>query len=123
MTKVSRLQVLGKEKDGRVKLVDRRSLDNLTQSESIENVSIQNTGGCLKLLNYRPREKTIRLLEWRSELKCQRCLTDEAAKYRVFTQIIDMKVCAACADEARRLGINVEFLDSGEGKKRRRAFS
>jgi len=33
-----------------------------------------------------------------------------------------MKVCAACADEARRLGINVEFLDSSEGKKRRRAF-
>ncbi len=72
----------------------------------------------MKLLNYRPREKTIRLLE--SELKCQRCLRDEAAKYRVFTQIIDMKVCAACADEALRLGINVEFLDSGEGKKRSR---
>ena len=76
----------------------------------------------MKLLNHRPREKTIRLLEWRSELKCQRCLRDEAAKYRVFTQIIDMKVCAACADEALRLGINVEFLDSGE-KKRRRAYS
>jgi hypothetical protein len=77
----------------------------------------------LKLLNYRPREKTIRLLEWRSELKCQRCLRDEAAKYRVFTQIIDMKVCAACADEAGKLGINVELLDSGEEKKPRRAFS
>jgi hypothetical protein len=77
----------------------------------------------LKILNHRPREKTIRLLEWRSELKCQRCLRDEAATCRVFTQIIDMKVCAACADEALRLGINVEFLDSGEGKKQRRAFS
>src|SRR4029077_16266149 len=100
-----------------------RILDDLIQIESIENVSIQNTGGCLKLLNRRLREKTIRLLEWRSELKCQRCLRDEAPTCRVFTQIIDMKVCAACADEARRLGINVEFLDSGEGKKRRRQFS
>jgi len=27
-----------------------------------------------------------------------------------------MKVCAACADKARRLGIAVEVLDGGEGK-------
>jgi hypothetical protein len=27
--------------------------------------------------------------------------------------VIDMKVCAACADEARRLGIAVEVLDGG----------
>jgi protein-arginine kinase activator protein McsA len=56
-------------------------------------------------------------------MKCERCLKDEAvAAYRVFTRIIDMKVCAACADEARKLGINVEPLDSGERKKRRQAF-
>ena len=65
----------------------------------------------------------MRLLEWRSELKCQRCFRDVAAEYRVFTQILDMKVCAACADEARRLGMNVDLLDSGEEKQRRRAFS
>jgi protein-arginine kinase activator protein McsA len=57
-------------------------------------------------------------------MKCERCLRDEAtAKYRVFSEIIDMKVCAACADQARKLGINVEPLDSGEGKERRQAFS
>jgi hypothetical protein len=69
-------------------------------------------------------QTAIRLLEWRSEMKCERCLRDEAtAKYRVFSEIIDMKVCAACADQARKLGINVEPLDSGEGKERRQAFS
>jgi len=48
-------------------------------------------------------------------MTCQRCLKDGAqAIYRVFTETIDMKVCAACADEAGKLGINVELLDSGE---------
>jgi protein-arginine kinase activator protein McsA len=55
-------------------------------------------------------------------MKCERCFKDEAvAVYRVFTKIIDMKVCAACADDARKLGINVEPLDAGEPKRRRRA--
>ena len=49
-------------------------------------------------------------------MDCQRCLTGKEAKYRVYTDIIDMKVCAACADEARRLGIAVEVLDSAEEK-------
>jgi hypothetical protein len=44
-------------------------------------------------------------------MKCERCLKREEAKYRVHTDIIDMKVCAACAEEARRLGITVEALD------------
>ena len=78
---------------------------------------MQNTGSHLKVLDPRPRNKTLRLLEWRSEMKCERCLRDEAqAAYRVFTQIMDMKVCAGCADEARKLRINVEPLDSGERK-------
>jgi hypothetical protein len=38
------------------------------------------------------------------------------AKYRVHTDIIDMKVCAACAEEAGRLGIVVEALDHREEK-------
>jgi Zn finger protein HypA/HybF involved in hydrogenase expression len=84
---------------------------------------MQNTASRLKLVDSRPRDKTIRLLEWRSEMKCKRCSRDEAtATYRVFTETIDMKVCPACADEARKLGINVEPLDSGERKKRRQAF-
>ena len=85
-----------------------------------EYVSMQNKGRRLKLLEPRLRKRILGLLE----LKCERCSRDEATvEYRVFTQIIDMKVCAACADEARRLGTNVEALNSGEGKKRRQAFS
>ena len=49
-------------------------------------------------------------------MKCQRCFRGEEAKYRVYTDIIDMKVCAACAEEARELGIAVEVLDGGEEK-------
>jgi hypothetical protein len=47
-------------------------------------------------------------------MKCQRCLKGEAA-YRVHSDAIDMKVCAACAEEAQRLGIAVEVLDEREG--------
>ena len=47
-------------------------------------------------------------------MKCQRCLRGEAA-YRVHSDAIDMKVCAACAEEAQRLGIAVEVFDPGEG--------
>ena len=49
-------------------------------------------------------------------MECERCLTGEEAKYRTYTDIIDMKVCVACADRARKLGIAVEVLDTGEGK-------
>lgn len=49
-------------------------------------------------------------------MECQRCLLGKEAKYRVYTDVIDMKVCAACADEARRLGIAVEPLDDGKVK-------
>jgi hypothetical protein len=42
--------------------------------------------------------------------KCQRCLRGEEARYRVYTDLIEMAVCAACADEARELGITVEPL-------------
>lgn len=46
-------------------------------------------------------------------MECERCFTGEEAKYRTYTDIIDMKVCAACADRARKLGIAVEDLDNG----------
>jgi hypothetical protein len=49
-------------------------------------------------------------------MKCQRCCGHEEATYRVRSDVIDMKVCTACADEARRLGIAVEVL-SGEQRK------
>src|SRR5262245_19141499 len=88
-SKVFTLQILGKEKDSWISLGE-RILDNLTQIESICSV-------------------------WRSEMKCQRCLRDGAqAIYRVSTEMINIEICAWCADEARKLGISVEPLDSGE---------
>ena len=36
------------------------------------------------------------------------------AKFRVHTDVIDMKVCRACAEEARELGIAVDVLDLGD---------
>lgn len=49
-------------------------------------------------------------------MKCQRCCWSEDATYRVHSDVIDMKVCAACAGEARGLGITVELLNAGAGK-------
>jgi hypothetical protein len=49
-------------------------------------------------------------------MECQRCLLGKEAKYRVYSDLIDMKVCETCADEARRLGIAVEVLDDGKQK-------
>ena len=45
-------------------------------------------------------------------MKCQRCCRHEEARYRVHSELIDMKVCGACAAEAGRLGIAVELLVS-----------
>jgi hypothetical protein len=42
-------------------------------------------------------------------MKCQRCVRGEEATDRVRSDVIDMKVCAACADEARRLGLLLKF--------------
>jgi hypothetical protein len=49
-------------------------------------------------------------------MKCQRCVGGEEATYRVRSDVIDMKVCAACAAEARRLGLAVEPLGDSEEK-------
>jgi hypothetical protein len=45
-----------------------------------------------------------------SKMKCRRCLSGEEATYRVYSHALDMAVCAACADEARKLEIGVEPL-------------
>ena len=50
-------------------------------------------------------------------MKCERCVKGAEATYRVYNDAMEMKVCAACAAAARRLGIAVELLDLG-GKKR-----
>jgi len=40
-------------------------------------------------------------------MKCQRCGNDKEAEFRVVSDILDMKVCADCAGEARSLGMSV----------------
>ena len=45
-----------------------------------------------------------------TRMECRRCLTGEEATYRVYSDALDMAVCAACADEARKLGLTVEPL-------------
>jgi hypothetical protein len=44
-------------------------------------------------------------------MKCERCPEAEEARYRAYSDIIDMKVCAACAADGRRLGLSIEVLD------------
>jgi hypothetical protein len=62
--------------------------------------------------------------ETEMSMKCERCLRDEPATYRVRTDLIDVKVCAVCAEEARRLGIAVEPLDDKEeNNSQRRSVS
>jgi len=56
-------------------------------------------------------------------MKCQRCLSDQPAAYRVYTDAIDMKVCATCAGEALGLGIAVEVLSAEKGKATWRSVS
>ena len=43
-------------------------------------------------------------------MKCRRCLRGEEATHRVYTDVMDVKVCAACAEEARELRIGIEVL-------------
>jgi hypothetical protein len=39
------------------------------------------------------------------------------ATYRVYSDAMEMKVCAACAAEAQRLGLAIELLHPGERTK------
>ena len=47
-------------------------------------------------------------------MKCQRCLEDHEAKYRVYSEEIDIQVCSKCAQEALRLGLSIKALDSSD---------
>jgi hypothetical protein len=50
------------------------------------------------------------------QMKCQRCWSDQEPVYRVYTDALNIKVCATCAKEALGLGIAVEVLGGGKGK-------
>ena len=43
-------------------------------------------------------------------MTCVRCEEDKEIRYRVFTDIMNIKVCADCAAEARELHIGIEVL-------------
>ena len=49
-------------------------------------------------------------------MKCQRCWSDQEPAYRVYTDALNIKVCATCAREALGLGIAVEVLNGGKRK-------
>jgi hypothetical protein len=38
---------------------------------------------------------------------CERCISGDEATYVVSSDVIHMRVCAACAEEARKLGLRV----------------
>jgi hypothetical protein len=58
-----------------------------------------------------PRERNIQAARLDDpRVKCQRCLSGEEATYRVYSDALEMAVCAACAAEARKLGLTVEPL-------------
>jgi hypothetical protein len=47
-------------------------------------------------------------------MKCQRCGNDKEAEFRVISDILDMKVCADCAAEARKIGLTLEIVKIDE---------
>ncbi len=46
-------------------------------------------------------------------MKCQRCKADEA-RFRVYTEAMDTKVCISCALVALQLGITVVDLEDSK---------
>jgi hypothetical protein len=54
-------------------------------------------------------------------MKCQRCGNDKEAEFRVVSDILDMKVCADCAAEARKIGLSLEILEIDKAKNERAA--
>ena len=52
-------------------------------------------------------------------MKCQRCWSDQEPAYRVYTDALNIKVCATCAKEALGLGIAVEVLGGGKTERQR----
>jgi hypothetical protein len=68
----------------------------------------------MPLLSYykAPREQIFQVAARLDDtrMKCQRCLSGDEATYRVYSDALEMAVCVACADEARRLGLDIEPL-------------
>jgi hypothetical protein len=43
-------------------------------------------------------------------MKCERCIEGKKARYRVYSDVMDLKVCASCATEAQSLRLSIEIL-------------
>ena len=54
-------------------------------------------------------------------MKCQRCENDNEAEFRVVSDVMDIKVCADCAGEARRIGMSLEIVEIDKAKNGRAA--
>ena len=50
-------------------------------------------------------------------MNCQRCLEGKEAKYRVYSDVLDIKVCLGCAAEACARRLAVELLHPDETSK------
>lgn len=46
--------------------------------------------------------------KWCHTVTCERCMRGEEATYVVSSDMIHMRVCASCAEEARKLGLTVK---------------
>ena len=52
-------------------------------------------------------------------MKCQRCESDKEAEFRVISDVLDIKVCADCAREARKIGLSLEIIEIDKAKNER----
>ncbi len=44
-------------------------------------------------------------------MKCRRCLSGKEARYRAYTDVMEIDICRSCAVEARRLGISLAWIE------------
>ena len=49
-------------------------------------------------------------------MKCQRCENDREAEFRVVSDAMNIKVCAECAKEARRIGMSLDVVEIEKSK-------
>lgn len=52
-------------------------------------------------------------------MKCQRCESGNEAEFRVVSDVLDMKVCADCAGEAREIGTSLKIVAIGKANHER----
>ena len=50
-------------------------------------------------------------------MRCGRCGENKNVRYRVFTDILDVQVCADCAAEAQTLHLGIEILNDGKNPR------